>query len=396
MTGSRGQLQESRTQGTLMPEMPQEASQSRWAGLERVWRVYIVPGAVFQSLMIGGGYGTGREIVEYYSRYGIMGGLAGLLLATLCFAVLLSVSFALAREFTAYDYRRFLRELLGRGWVAFEVLYLAMFALVLAVVCAATAGLMQEYLQVPAVVGVGSMLLLVVVFAFYGRQWVTRILAFKAVLLSLVFLAYFFIEIATHGHLIARELGQAEVQPGWVAGALRYVLYTSVVIPTMLFAVRNISTRHQAVVAGMSSALIGMLPAILMHITFAAGYPQILARALPAYWMIAALGLPALTIAYLVVLFGSLFDVGIGFIQSLNERIDGWAVQHHRRRMSGWTRAGIAVACLLASGALSFVGVVPLIAQGYSAMAYGFLVLFVAPLLSVGVYRLIRGGSPRE
>ena len=30
----------------------------------RLFRVYIIPGAVFQSVMVGGGYGTGREIVS--------------------------------------------------------------------------------------------------------------------------------------------------------------------------------------------------------------------------------------------------------------------------------------------------------------------------------------------
>lgn len=41
------------------------------------WRAYLVPAGVFQSLMIGGGYGTGREVVEYFSRFGFLGGLLG-------------------------------------------------------------------------------------------------------------------------------------------------------------------------------------------------------------------------------------------------------------------------------------------------------------------------------
>jgi uncharacterized membrane protein YkvI len=38
-------------------------------GLFNPWiiRIYIVPRAVFQSVMIGGGYGTGREIVEHFT-----------------------------------------------------------------------------------------------------------------------------------------------------------------------------------------------------------------------------------------------------------------------------------------------------------------------------------------
>ena len=31
---------------------------------------YFVPGIVFQSCVIAGGYGTGRELVEYFMGYG--------------------------------------------------------------------------------------------------------------------------------------------------------------------------------------------------------------------------------------------------------------------------------------------------------------------------------------
>ena len=75
--------------------------------LLRAWRVYVVPAAVFQSLMVGGGYGTGREIIEYFSRFGIAGGYFGLALAGLCFAVLSSISYEFARVYRAYDYARF-------------------------------------------------------------------------------------------------------------------------------------------------------------------------------------------------------------------------------------------------------------------------------------------------
>ena len=40
--------------------------------------MYFLPGAVMQSIMIGGGYGTGREISEYFTQYGMGRGLLGL------------------------------------------------------------------------------------------------------------------------------------------------------------------------------------------------------------------------------------------------------------------------------------------------------------------------------
>jgi uncharacterized membrane protein YkvI len=357
-------------------------------GLRHIWRVYIIPAGVFQSLMIGGGYGTGREVVEYFSRFGLTGGLYGLAVVGVGFAILLAVSFEFARTYHAYDYRRFCRELLGRGWIAFEALYLGMFTLVLAVIAAASASLVETYLHLPGTVGVACLLAFVMLFAFYGRKWVARILAFKALALCAVFFLYFAIVVFRSRERIAAQFSDHQVLAGWATAATRYMLYSSVIVPTMLFATMAIATRKQAIACGVTSAIAGVLPAALLHISFSAGYPEVLSQPIPLYWMVASLKSSALTLAYLAVLFGSLFDVGIGFIQSVNERIDGWSMERHGTVITPKARAGIALLCVLASGSLSLVGIVKLIAQGYGTMAYGFLILFVGPLLTVGLYRV--------
>jgi uncharacterized membrane protein YkvI len=47
---------------------------------------------------------------------------------------------------------------------------------------------------------------------------------------------------------------------------------------------------------------------------------------------------------------------------------------------------------LLLAAALSRFGIIALVARGYGMLAYAFLVLFVLPLLTVGVWRIIRSG----
>ena len=46
------------------------------------FKKYFLPGFVFQSVVIGGGYGTGRELVEYFLKYGPVEGLLGLVFVT--------------------------------------------------------------------------------------------------------------------------------------------------------------------------------------------------------------------------------------------------------------------------------------------------------------------------
>ena len=98
--------------------------------MSRFLRLYIVPGAVIQSVMIGGGYGTGREIVEYFTSYGALGGIFGICVAFVVLATVTSLTFEFARVFRAYDYRHFFKHLLGPAWVVFEVLIILLFLLI--------------------------------------------------------------------------------------------------------------------------------------------------------------------------------------------------------------------------------------------------------------------------
>ena len=58
------------------------------SGKASFFRKYFVPGLVFQGVLIGGGYGTGRELVEYFMKYGPLGGILGMFLVMAVFNIL--------------------------------------------------------------------------------------------------------------------------------------------------------------------------------------------------------------------------------------------------------------------------------------------------------------------
>ena len=102
----------------------------------RFQRIFL-PGFLFQSVMIGGGYATGRELVEFFLSAGPVGGLLGLLAATLGFSAIAALSFEFARITKSYNYRHFFKQLLGNYWFLFEIAYFILGLLVLAVIGAA-------------------------------------------------------------------------------------------------------------------------------------------------------------------------------------------------------------------------------------------------------------------
>ena len=81
---------------------------------------YLLPGFIFQSLIIGGGYGTGRELVEFFLSEGPVYGLINMAVATIIWSLVLAVCFEFSRIGSHFEYRSFLKDLLGKSWIAYE------------------------------------------------------------------------------------------------------------------------------------------------------------------------------------------------------------------------------------------------------------------------------------
>ena len=94
---------------------------------------YLLPGFIFQSLIIGGGYGTGRELVEFFLSEGPVYGLVNMAIATVIWSAVLAICFEFSRVGKHYEYRSFLKDLLGKLWIGYDYLYLVGLVLVVSV-----------------------------------------------------------------------------------------------------------------------------------------------------------------------------------------------------------------------------------------------------------------------
>ena len=353
-------------------------------------QIYIVPGAVFEAITVGGGYGTGREIVEFFTSHGQTGGLLGMLVATACMGLVIALTFEVARRFRAYEYRSLMKRLIGRAWVCYEIIAITMTLLVLAVTGAAAGTILANSFGTPVWVGATLMFALIVVLNFYGREVVIRVLSFWVLLLIVVFVAYFVV-IVHHYGAAAERPDLPHVNPCWLVSGLNYALYNVAAVPVMLYAARAIETPRQACISGLLAAVFAMSLGLLFHLSFIAAYPAVLAQSLPTHWMIQNVSAPGLLVAYVIVLFGALIKTCVGIVQGVNERLDEWYRERTGRVLSRATHAVIAAIAILLSGALSTVGIVTLIARGYGSLGWAFLVVYVLPLLTVGVYQVLRG-----
>jgi uncharacterized membrane protein YkvI len=354
---------------------------------------FIVPGAVFQSIAIGGGYGTGREIVQYFTQYGMVGGILAIGVAAMCMAIVVGTTFEIARRFRLYDYRSYMDCVVGRFSVVYEVLAVTMLLIVLAVIGAAAGNILHDAFGAPVWAGVILMFIFVMALNYFGRRVVTGFLTSWSAILYLVFIAYFVVTLNRYEGALSGQLSLLEVKPGWALSGFKYCLYNVSVVPVMLYAVRALETRTEAVCSGALAAVITMVPGLLFHLSYASAYPAILDAPMPTHWMIVGLSLQPLMVVYVIVLFGTFIETCSGSMQGINERLDHWALVKRGKALSQRMHAMTAGSAILISTLLSTFGIVALIAHGYGTIAWGFFAVYVLPTLTIGVWRMRRGAG---
>ena len=359
------------------------------------FRRFLLPGFVFQSVVIAGGYGTGRELAEFFLTEGPQGGLLAMALSTILWSLVCAMTYELARVTGAFDYRTFFKGLLGPGWIIFELAYLVFMLVILAVIAAAAGSLLQETFGLPYWVGVTGILLAVGALVFAGTGLIQGVMTGWSVILYGAYIALFAWCLLRFGGPTMQALGTPLEGLGWVPAGVRYAAYNVALIPALLFSVKSLESRKETVVAGALAGPIAMIPGCLFFIAMVGHYPQILERPVPANYLLELLGSRSFQILFQVVLFGTLIETGTGLIHGLNERI-AHVFQERGRVMPTMLRPVLAVGSLLAGTLLASVGLVDLIARGYGTLTWVFLLVFVLPVLTIGISKIRQATMARE
>ena len=357
------------------------------------FKKYLLPGFVFQSVTIAGGYGTGRELVEYFLKYGPLGGLLGMfLITTLMWSVILAVSFEFSRKFKAYDYRTFFKKLLGPFWFLFEIIYAVQIFLVLAVIGSAAGIILRDNFGVPYMVGVFIMLAAVGFLTFKGKSLIENFLSLWSIILYLVYAVFFVVALLKFGPMIQKNFASGMILPKWALGGFKYALYNLGTVPAVLFCLNHIESRKEAVTAGILGGFIGIIPGALFFVSVVGYYPGVLPEEIPAVFLLQKADVPLLLIIFQLVLFGTLIETGTGFIHSVNERIQS-TLRAKGKELLRWQRPIVALIMLSIALGISTFGLINLIAKGYGTAAWGFLIAYIIPLLTIGIYKLIKSRS---
>ncbi len=355
-------------------------------------RIYslLLPGIVFQSVIVAGGYGSGRELVEFFLSIGPLQGLIGLLIVAPIWSIVCATTFEFSRLFSCYNYRSFFQKLLGRFWWLFEVGYAGVLLIVLSVVVATAGSIVQEELALPYNFGVFALTLYIALMLYRGDQSIEKMLSFWTIALYLLFGTLCFYSFREGSENIMRELSLKSEEGSMFSACfagIRYAGYNLGLIPAVLFTVRRLGSRTEALSSGLLAGIIAITPGIFLYLSLLSVGGEIKEAPVPTLLILERVGNSFLLVGYNVVMVMTLIETSVGLLHALNERIMAQLKSEKKEKMS-WLRAAVGFSFLTASALLAQMGVIDLIAKGYNALTWVMIIVYILPLMTFGIYTI--------
>ena len=352
---------------------------------------FVLPGIILQSVMIGGGYATGREIVEYGAKYGALGWLSGLG-TFLGFAVIAALTYELIRLTKAYDFKTFMKTIGGPLWIVFDIVYLLFMVVIIAVMASATGNIVEQTLGLNYWVGVVAITVVVAILNFYGSRLIERFETLGTVALYAGYIIFSVLVIGTFGKNISTVFanhdtsfigGSVSAGKALWSGVL-YCAYNLVVMPATFFTIERQTRRVESVVSGIIGGVLATIPWFLTYFAVMCFYPNpdVLGASVPWLAMMQGTAGPVVIAIFGIVMGWTLIETSTGIIHAALERVNNGLKEAHKPPMTGKQQAILTIIVLVGSMVLSKVGIIDLIATVYNALSYAFLAIYVLPLIT--------------
>ena len=349
---------------------------------------YLVPGFIFQSVVIGGGYGTGAEIAQYFGVRGMVGGLLGMIVPTIVWSLLCAVTFEFTRLFRTFDYNSMMGKLLGKAGILYEICYVILMLIVLGVINATAGSMLNSLTGLSPWIGVIILAVGITLLVIKGTEAIEKVLSFWSVVLYVVYALFLIVVFVKFGSNISGEFAKAEINGNWFMSGLQYAFYNLGIVPALLYTVRDAENRKEAVVSGALAGIIGVIPALLLLLAMGCNMAEVVAAETPVSVIFEMLDMTWLYVLFEIVLFGTLIETGTGFIKAVTDRIETTVAKSKGSCPAAMRPVLTAIFVLIGIGVSTF-GLVGLIAKGYGTACWGFFAVYVVPMLTIGIYKIV-------
>jgi len=248
--------------------------------------------ALYVGTVIGAGFASGQEIMQFFISFGSRG-LAGAVLAAVLFALLGLIMMGIATARKAESYADVLPCLMGGKLAGLvDLLSLLMLFGGLAVMLAGSGAVLNEQFGWPQYAGTTLAALITAAVVFGGLQGVLAINMILVPLKILFILVVCALTLPTKGlacpHVETRTAAQAAA--GWIWSAVLYVSYNTVTPLAVLSSLGAHIPRRTAMLGGLVGGMLLGAAVFLVAVTGLLFYPEIGGCQVPMLYIAGNLG----------------------------------------------------------------------------------------------------------
>ncbi len=319
--------------------------------------------ATIIGTVIGAGFASGQEILQFFGRFGISGGF-GILLTVIIMGVFIDKVFRIGSELKTDSYQEFLRYILKPGWLIIADVAIFLIMLMLVGVMFAGCGALFAELKLGYWSGVVISAVLSLIVLFRDLPGLMRI---NTVVIPLMFLGTIGIVFFTihSGGKLSEVSGQNRQ---WVMAALQFSSYNLVLsLPVLVSLSRRYARQSLLMIGGWVGAIgLGVI-SLWIFLGLLSHFQLIRHAELPMVVLAKFLGKPVF-FGYILVLWGEMLTTLLANLFGLGKRLETLIRWPYEWNLILLTGLGIAI------GKIGFVN---LVAHGYPIYGYLSFVLLV-------------------
>ncbi|UFJ42217.1 hypothetical protein LOK74_06895 [Brevibacillus humidisoli] len=320
------------------------------------WKQSLQIAFTYIGTVVGAGFASGREIIEFFVQYGTQG-LIGIFLASLLFIWAGVRVMILAYRLQASSYQEINNYLFGKtAGSLFNLILLAVLLGTTSVMLAATGALFAGSFHLPAQVGIWFSMIWIFLVTAKGLQAIHSVNSlFVPVLIGFTVLVFLYSE---PWNAASTSTAVVETNKPWIwfTSPFYYVALNVSLTQAVLVPIGRASkSEHPLILGGLLGGLgIGLL-LLLAYSSMSAHMPQIVSMEMPMIYMLAGLGQGAALLFALLVyaeIFSTLVANVFGIVQQLKQVVS-------------LPPPLIILVILLACYLVSFIGFIPLLSLLY-------------------------------
>src|SRR3546814_5597073 len=151
----------------------------------------------------------------------------------------------------------------------------------------------------------------------FNSALIEKVLTVSVGYLYLVYFVFVVWSVVAFGDRIEANFASVPVGEDWFTAGVTYAGYNVATIPAVLFCIRHLVSRREALVAGALAGPLGMLPGVVFYVAMMGYYHEIGDVALPSAFLLAKLQAPWFEWVFQAAVLLTLVDTGVALLHAI-------------------------------------------------------------------------------